>query len=99
MTRVISNIDMIYNSIRRYKGEIFALGGFANDDKLVRVGHVRPITADNQPPEVPDDSGRVFVSEQNRLAYRISAPQGAVIITGRRTGRPPGSRNKAKATI
>jgi hypothetical protein len=93
-TKVISQINMNYDGTERYRGEIFNLGGLRNDDKLVRIGHVRPVTGDMELAPVRDDTGREFIDEGSRRAYRLIAPAKEVAIVQRRPGRPLGSKNK-----
>lgn len=97
LAKVICNVEMLYNSIKRYKGEVFELVGARNDDKLVRVGHVRPVTGDMEPLkgiERDDATGRIFVDRAAWEAYRRAAPADAVIVQ-RRAGRPVGAKDSA----
>lgn len=100
MATVICNVEMLYGGIKRYKGEVFEMIGALNDDKLVRVGHVRPVTGDMLPlkgTERDDATGRVFVDRSSWEAYRRAAPSDAVIVQ-RRAGRPVGAKDSAPRT-
>ena len=100
LAKVICNVEMLYNGIKRYKGELFEMIGALNDDKLVRVGHVRPVTGEMEPlkgTERDDATGRVFVDRNAWEAYRRTAPSDAVIVQ-RRAGRPVGAKDSAPRT-
>jgi hypothetical protein len=88
LTDAICNFEMTYLGVKRYKGEIFTMGRAMNDEKLVRVGHLTPVTDQfDTATWVTDDSGRRFTTEEARLNYRRSAPND-VIVVRRGRGRP-----------
>ncbi len=100
-TRVISNIEMSYNGIKRYKGELFDLIGALNDEKLVRVGHVRVVanaSLDTRLIVRDDATGREFVDEAARIAYRRAAPSDAIVVQ-RKAGRPRKPRMAANNVV
>lgn len=92
---VICQFEMTYAGVKRYKGEIFRLIGARNDDTLVRIGHVRPITGDTDiPGRVRDDTGREFTDESSRVAFRLQEGSDPAVII-RRPGRPKGAKDTA----
>lgn len=90
---VASRKNFLYNGVNRYKGEIFLLLGMRNDDKLVKHDYCAPF--DGEESElVTDDSGRRFIDESARVAYRQTAPKDeTTIVTTKRVGRPRGTKD------
>jgi hypothetical protein len=95
--------QMIYNGVQRYSGEVMQLVGARNDEALVRVRYVVPVTgahspdADGRPAGAVHDSysGRWFTDEGALNEYRRNAPQDAAIaVRTARTGRLVGPNGK-----
>lgn len=97
---------MMYAGVKRYRGEIFNLGGFRNDDALVRNLMVSLWLDDNESYRA-DNMGRDFVSEDAaRRAQRdtefvpliINSETGEATVETlkRKPGRPVGAKDKQK---
>lgn len=92
-TRVMSKKSFVYSGVNRYPGEVWNLTGQRNDDKLVK--HEFVIATDVEEDKlVRDDSGRYFIDEDARLAYRTTAPKEDTQVRARTGGRPKGSTDK-----
>lgn len=87
MTDVLCNFEMDYAGTKRYKGEIFTLQGALNDEKMVRIGYLKPVILEEVETKVVDDTGRIFANESSRIEYRKNAPND-VIVVRRGRGRP-----------
>jgi hypothetical protein len=93
--KVVCRQEMTYNGVQRYRDEVFELQNMRNDYSLLKVGHVHPFD-ETAIAVVTDDSGRQFVSETSRQAYRRQAPKSdTTVIVKRPPGRPKGAKDKA----
>lgn len=92
---VASRKNFVYNGVNRYKGEIFPLLGMRNDERLVDNDFCVPFKGDEEA-LVIDDTGRRFIDEAARVAYRQTAPKtDTAIVATKRPGRPRGSTDAA----
>ncbi len=104
MVQVVIQREMTYDGIKRYKGEIMALHGARNDDKLVRNNLVRIFDEEHENCIRADNLGRDFTTEESlRVAQRdvdfaplhINSETGEGELPGKlKPGRPKGSKDK-----